>query len=374
MKKILFIATVESHILYFHLPFLKYFQDKGFEVHVATKLAERKNELIERNVICHDIDFKRSLLTLNNFTAFKQLVKLMKENKFSLVHTHTPVGSFIARLAAKATNTSPILYTAHGFHFYKGAPLKYWLMYYTAEKLAARLTDGLLVMNQEDYEAAQKFKVRKKRTPFYVHGVGLDIEKYKNSSIDEVKKLRKDLKIEESDIVMLSIAELIPRKNYMQVIKALETIPKDINLRYLIVGNGEQSDELKQYVKLKRLEDKIKFLGYRSDVPNILALSDFLILTSKHEGLTKCLMEAMAAGKPIIASNVRGNKELIVDGINGYIVPLDDIEKTREAIIKLACEKDTRISMGLQGQKLILDYSLDKVLEEMDEIYTEFLD
>jgi len=167
-RKVLFVATVESHLLNFHIPFMKLLQEKGYEVHVATKLGNRQQEFDEIGVIKHNVDFSRSPYSPKVFKSLQQMEKLLKEIRFSLVHVHTPVAAFVTRLACQRTNTHPVLYTAHGFHFYKGAPLKNWLLYYNMEKLAAHWTDGLITINEEDYKAAQKFKLRKNGKVFFV--------------------------------------------------------------------------------------------------------------------------------------------------------------------------------------------------------------
>lgn len=374
MKKILFIATVESHILNFHIPFIQYFQNKGYEVHTATKLGDRQEELKNFSIICHNIDFSRSPYSLSNVKALNQLIKVMRENKFSLVHVHTPVGGFLGRLAARITNTKPVLYTAHGFHFYKGAPLKNWILYYTMEKIAAHWTDGLITMNEEDFNIAKKFNLRRKDAIFYVHGVGIDIEKYSINDDEKRRKLRRELGFSENDILILTVAELIPRKNYFQMIDAIKNLRNnDMNLYYLIVGTGELENRLRDYVYRNSLDKKIKFLGYRKDIPDLLNVCDIFALTSLHEGLPRAIMEAMAAGKPIIATNVRGNRDLVVDGVNGYLVPVNDVEATAEAITKLAENTTLRTKMGEEGRKIIQDYAIEKVLKEMDEIYSLYL-
>lgn len=373
-EKILFIATVESHILNFHIPFIQYFQNKGYKVYVATKLGNRQDELKDLNIVYHNVNFSRSPYSSSNIKALNQLIKLMRENKFSLVHVHTPVGAFLGRLAAKLTNTKPVLYTAHGFHFYKGAPLKNWLIYYTMENIAAHWTDGLITMNEEDFNIAKKFNLRRKDTVFYVHGVGIDIDKYCINDEEKRKKLREELGFSEDDVLILTVAELIPRKNYFQMIDAMKNLRNnDMNLYYLIVGTGELENKLRDYVYRSSLDKKIKFLGYRKDIPDLLNVCDIFALTSLHEGLPRAIMEAMAAGKPIVATNIRGNRDLVRDGINGYLVPVNDVEATAKAITKLAENTTLRTKMGEEGRKIIQDYAIEKVLKEMDEIYSLYL-
>jgi len=372
MKKVLFIATVENHLLIFHIPFMKYFQDKGCEVHVATNLGERREELNKQGIICHNIDFARSINPLAALKSLKQLTKLMEENNFSLVHVHTPMASFLGRLAARLTHTRPVLYTAHGFHFYKGAPWYYWVFIYLAEYIAGKWTDGLIVMNQEDYLNAQKMGFQKEKNLFLVHGVGVNLQQISNiSSIGN--KIREELGISDKDIVISCIAELIPRKNHIFLLKAWDkTTQNSNNVHLLLVGNGSCLKSIKQQVKLNSLP-RVYFLGYRNDVPKIIAKSDIVTLVSKHEGLPRSIMEAMALGKPVVVSNVRGNRDLVKQGGNGFLVELGDVKGLSSSFKKLIDDAELRANMGKVSLERIKEYDIEKVLIEMASIYDYYL-
>jgi len=286
---------------------------------------------------------------------------------------HTPVAAFVTRLACQRTNTHPVLYTAHGFHFYKGAPLKNWLLYYNMEKLAAHWTDGLITINEEDYKAAQKFKLRKNGKVFFVPGVGVDIANLEQriASIDRSEK-RKELGLSVDTAVAITVGELNANKNHIQALKALSKLTK-LNFHYIIVGNGESEQELKKAVNELMLQNKVSFLGFRRDVPELLAASDVFILTSRREGLPKAVLEAMAAGLPIIATDVRGNRDLVKNGENGYLLPLDDVEQTAIAIERLIDSEDLRRSMGEKSKELVKQYDLKNIIPQMEEIYDLFL-
>jgi len=370
---VLFVATVESHLLNFHIPYMKLLQEKGYEVHVATKLGNRQQEFDEIGVIKHNVDFSRSPYSPKVFKSLQQMEKLLKEIRFSLVHVHTPVAAFVTRLACQRTNTHPVLYTAHGFHFYKGAPLKNWLLYYNMEKLAAHWTDGLITINEEDYKAAQKFKLRKNGKVFFVPGVGVDIVSLEQriASIDRSEK-RKELGLSADAAVIITVGELNANKNHIQVLEALSKLNKT-NFHYLIVGNGEDEQKLQKAVNELLLRDKVSFLGFRRDVPELLTASDVFILTSRREGLPKAVMEAMAVGLPIIATDVRGNRDLVKSGENGYLVPLDDVEQTAIAIERLINSENLRRSMGEKSKELVKQYDLQCILKEMEKIYDNIL-
>ncbi len=372
-NKVLFIATIENHFLSFHIPFMKYFQDKGYEVHVATKLGERRVELEQYGIICHDVRFSRSINPLIALRALTQLFKLMRENKYFLVHVHTPMASFLGSLAAKLTNTKPVLHTAHGFHFYKGAPWYYWTFIYPVEYIVGKWTDGLIVMNQEDYINAQRMGLKPNKNLFLVHGVGVDLQQILNISLVGNNDIREELDINDKDIIISCIAEFIPRKNHIFLLKSWEKITKKFNnIHLLFIGKGKCLNNFKEYVK-RNLLPRVYFLGSRNDVPKILLKSDIVVLVSKHEGLPRSIMEGMAAGKPVIVSNVRGNHDLVEQGNNGFLVELGDIDGLISSMEKLITNDKLRDNMGKASLEKIKEYDIEKVLAEMSSIYDYYL-
>jgi len=352
---------------------MKLLQDKGYEVHVATKLGNRKQEFDDIGVIKHDINFSRSPYSPRVLTSLLQMEKLLREVHFSLVHVHTPVAAFVTRLACQRTNTHPVLYTAHGFHFYKGAPLKNWLLYYNMEKLAARWTDGLITINKQDYEVAKKFRLRKNGRVFYVPGVGVNVDttQRRAAAVDRSMR-RRELGIDDKSTVIITVGELNANKNHTQVLRALSKLRKT-NFHYLIVGTGEDELKLKKMVKELSLQNKVSFLGFRKDIPELLTVSDVFILTSRREGLPKAILEAMTVGLPIIATNVRGNRDLVLNGKNGLLVSLDDVDQTATAIEQLMGSKDLRNAMGEKSKELVGQYDLQSIIPLMERIYNFFL-
>lgn len=378
MKKILFVATVQSHIMNFHVPYLEYWANRGYEVHVATKMNKKEykeTELILGYVKWNQIDFDRNPFSKYSIIALKQLMQLMKANEYELVHVHTPVGSILGRLAAKLTGTKNIVYTAHGFHFYKGAPIMNWLVYYPIEKFMARWTDSIITINQEDYLLAKKkFKTRKNGNVFKVDGVGIDLNKYKTTDT-EAKDFKSTIGINRDDFVVSIIGELNNNKNHMQLIKSVEKLKeKHKNLKCLIVGNGENEKTIREYIENKSLNESILLLGFRRDIPNILSITDVVVSMSKREGLPKNIMEAMAAGKAIIGTEIRGNKDLIKDHSNGYLVEIDDINKTSEYIEKLMLNKSIVDEFSKQSISYAQKYDIKTVIKYVDkEIYIKLI-
>ena len=378
MKKILFIATVQSHIINFHIPYIKYFQEKGYTVYVATKMdmikymnLMKEDEL--KDIIWEDVEFSRSPFSIKSIIALEQLIRLMRNVEFELVHVHTPMGGLLGRLATRMTKTGPVLYTAHGFHFYTGAPLINWLIYYPVEKVASYWTDGLITINEEDYiRAKEKLKVRNNKV-YKVDGVGIDVNKYKLVEKKDVE-FKKSLGLKEADFVVTVIAELIKRKNHIQIIEAMQNlVEKYSNIKLLLVGDGVLVDQLKLEIIKRKLENNVSLLGFRRDIEKIMNITDVVGLFSTQEGLPKNLLEAIAMQKVIICTDIRGNKDLIKDKENGCLIEVGNIEQTEKTIIDLYENKLEIDRFQEVNKKLIKKYSLETILEQMDKIYKEFI-
>lgn len=363
-KKVLFVATVKVHIKAFHLPYLKWFKEQGYEVHVAAK-----NDFINEPCIIpncdkfYDINFARFPFSKVNIKAYKQLKKIITENDYDIIHCHTPVAGVLTRLAARNSKNTTVIYTTHGFHFFKGAPLLNWLIYYPVERFCARFTDKLITINKEDYERAKKFSLRKNGNVYYVPGVGIDIEKFRNTKVD-VQQKKKELGIPENIPVFLSIGELNKNKNHIVVLNALSKL-HDKRFIYLICGRGTLKEYLEEKIKELRLNNNVKLLGYRNDITEILKIADLFIFPSKREGLPVSLIEAMAADLPAIASNVRGNRDLLSK--ENLFAP-DDVN----ALVKMIEKQLDSIESGKSNKveyKNLEQYSLQNVLKQMAEIY-----
>ena len=320
--KILYVATVvKTHIMEFHLPYLKMLKDMGWETVVAARndYENPADCVIPYCDVYYDVPFERNPIKPWNRKAYKQLKKIIDEGQFDIIHCHTPVGAMLTRLAAKEARKkgSKVIYTAHGFHFYKGAPIKNWITYYPVEKWLAKKTDVLITINKEDYARAKK----KLKTPRieYVPGVGIDISKFACETC-EVSCKREELGLNVSDFVVLSIGELIKRKNHKVVIEAFAELKKRGRIegvQYLICGSGMLSDELRLLAEKLGVSEHVHFLGYRNDISAICRCCDVFAFMSYQEGLPVALMEALTCGMPIICSKIRGNTDLIKDKENG---------------------------------------------------------
>ena len=367
MKKVLFSATVDSHILHFHLPYLKWFKENGYEVHVATN-GDQEIPYCDKKI---KISFERSPFKLNNLKAIKQLMKVIMEEKYDIIHTHTPMGSVVTRLAAKKARKKygvRVIYTAHGLHFYKGAPLKNWLLFYPVEKYLSRYTDTIILINKEDYDLAKR-KFKSKNIE-YVPGVGIDEEKFNFKMTKKEKHdLRESLGLKDDDFVMIYPAELNGNKNQLLLINVMETLAKEYSyIKLLLPGIDSCSGYYQRLVKEKKLDNNIKFLGFRTDIPKLLKMSDLAVSSSKREGLPVNIMEAMCVGLPIVASDCRGNRDLIHDDKNGYIVSLNNVNGFHDAIVDVL-NKSTKVDYISNSKEIIRPYTLKNVFENMKKIY-----
>lgn len=375
MKKMLMTATVPSMIGQFNINNIQILLDLGYQVHVACDFNDRsvwtkqrveefKRQMHDMHVVYHQIDYARNPFKIHKtIIAYRQMCELIKSERFHFIHCHTPVAGVIARMAAHKHHVK-VIYTAHGFHFYDGAPKKNWLMYYPIEKLFSSWTDVLITINQEDFNRAKK-EFNAKRM-IYVPGVGVDTARFSSKNID-IKQKRLELGCSDDDFILLSVGELSERKNHKVIIQAVAK-SKEKRIKYLIVGKGELEHELKNLAKELGVEDRIRLLGYRTDVNEILSAIDAFVFPSLQEGLPVALMEAMAAGKPVICSKIRGNVDLIEDSKGGYLVQPSDEEAYADSITSLK-SFEIRQKMSAYNRKKIEAFDISAVQTEMRRIY-----
>lgn len=367
MKKVLFVATVTRHINTFHIPYLKMFKEQGYEVHVASN-GDEPIEYCDKHF---NLNFARFPIKLQNYKVYKELKKVINDNEYEIIHCHTPVGGAIARLAAREARekyNTRVIYTAHGFHFYKGAPLINWLIYYPIEKWLSKYTDCLITINTEDYELAKK-KFRKIKNIELVHGVGLDTSRFDiEITENELDDLRKQIGISKENIVLSYVAELNKNKNQILLIKTVEELVKENDkYRLILVGDGNKRQEYENYEKEHKLEKYIKFLGKRNDVPQILKLTNIYVASSLREGLPVNILEAMYVGLPVVAMDNRGHRELIKNNRNGFII-YNEYELRKK--IKLILEKENLAYEWAKQTKIFVEkYSLGNLKKQMKKIY-----
>jgi len=364
--KVLFVATVVStHLKVFHIPYLKWFKEQGWEVHIAANIDDDMPFCDKK----YNISIQRSPFKVANIKAYQQLKKIIEEEKYDLVHCHTPMGGILGRLCSRKQRKSgmKVLYTAHGFHFYKGAPVLNWLMYYPMEKICSYMTDGLITINQEDYTLAKK-KMRAKNI-YYIPGIGVDTKKFADTVIDREQK-RAELGIPDNAVMLLSVGELIKRKNHEVIIRAVVKL-NNPNIHYYIAGQGEIEKYLSELIKQFNLSDNVHLLGYRTDVAELYKSSDIFCLPSIHEGLPMALMEAMISGLPCVVSNIRGNTDLIEGGKSGFLCDSQNVNDFVTAINMLVRNENMKNIMGEYNKLAVQKFDLGNVMEEMEKIYKE---
>lgn len=366
MKKILYVATVDVHIRTFHLPYLKLLHDNGYEVHVATNGDEKFPNCDVKHQIC----IERNPFKLNNLKVIKQLKKIIEKEKFDLIHCHTPMGAVVTRLAARHARKkygTRVIYTAHGFHFYKGAPKLNWILFYPIEKWLSKYTDTLITINKEDYELAKKKFNKRCKDIRYLPGIGVDNSKFNHPITSKDKaNLEKEFNIKKEDFVIIYPARLCPDKNQILLLKLMQKI-NNRKIKLLLPGKDEYNGFYQQYVQANGIKN-VMFLGHRNDVIKLLKISDLLIATSIREGFGINLVEALASNIPVIAVENRGHKEIIEDGKNGFLVKNDllDLEKKFNIIYN---NKKLFNKLKSYSYDSVKKYFLDNSLKEMEKVY-----
>ena len=372
-KKVLFVATVvKTHIMQFHLPYLKMFQEMGWETAVAARNdyedpADCQIPYCDRY---YDIPFERLPWKKGNLRAYRMLKAIIDQEHYDLIHCHTPVGAMTARLAARAARRkgTKVIYTAHGFHFFRGAPVANWLLFYPVEWVLSFCTDVLITINQEDYARA-KGHLHAKRVE-YVPGVGIDTARFRENTVDRREK-RRELGCADGDFLILTVAEMTANKNHITILKALALLknePMFANLHYWICGRGETWQSLENSARELGIASHIHFLGYRNDAPELYPCCDLFAFMPYREGLSVALMEAMASGAPIVCTQIRGNRDLITDGVSGVFVE-NSPQALAEAIRALYADPQRREALGRGAREAVQAFDAEAVYRQMKEIY-----
>lgn len=365
VKKILFLSNT-ANFSKFNIPYMRWCKEQGWQVDYCSA----GDEAVPYCDNQYSISITRSPFSLKNFKAYRELKKILAENDYDILHCHTPMGGALGRLAAanlRKKHKIKVIYTAHGFHFYKGAPLFNWLVYYPVEKLLANKTDVLITINKEDYERAKNFKAGE---VVYIPGVGIDTDKL-GSHTESRDAKRTELNLQPDDFVILSVGELIPRKNHALMLETLGMLKNKTgleNFQFLICGRGILEEALKKKAEHLGISDHVHFLGYRNDIGEICAASDLFVLMSLQEGLSVALMEAMACRIPVICSRIRGNTDLIENGKTGEIVDNKPSELAA-AILKLKNDPSLRDFYTRNAAENVKHFDLNLVEPEMRKIY-----
>ncbi len=377
MKSCLILASVASMIEQFNMPNIELLQSMGYHVDVACNFEEGntcsdeviqklKRRLEETDVQFYQINFARNITSINrNIKAIQKVINLVKKNQYTFLHCHSPIGGVAGRIAGKITSTK-VIYTAHGFHFYDGAPLINWMLYYPVEKFLSRWTDLLITINKEDYQRAKNhFQMKKVE---YIPGVGVDIERFSAHTVTKSEK-RHELGLPLNAFVLLSVGELADRKNHQVVINALGEM-RDADIYYVIAGAGELHERYRKLSEQYGIEKQIMLLGPRTDVDELCDMADVFVHPSVREGLGIAPLEGMAAGLPLISSYINGIKDYTQDDVTGCCIDdPKDVEKMKVAIRKMKNDTHFREMCSANNIKIAKRFGLKNSEKIMEKIY-----
>lgn len=381
-QKVLIVASVVSFIEWFNKENVDYLNKKrNCELHIACNFdymedtdEARTRTYIDKikseGVILHNIHFARSPFSRDNIACYKQLKAIIDENHFDLIHVHTPTVSILTRLAARKARKegTTVMYTCHGFHFHNAAPKENWLMFYPMERLMSRFCDYIVTINKEDYNRAKSFHAPNVR---YIPGVGVNINRIQDCKVDK-NAYKREIGVPEDCVLVLSIGEMIERKNHEVIVRALSKV-QNPNVYYAICGKGPLREYLGQMAKELGVGDRVKFLGFRKDIPELCNTADISAFPSRIEGLGLAGIEAMAAGVPLVSSNVHGILDYVIDGQTGYACNPDDVNGFAKSISTLANDGDLRKEMSAKCWNAVAPFDIDHALHVMWCIYDEIL-
>lgn len=367
---ILFVANIDSHIWAFHMPYMRLLRDMGYEVEVAAAPAGSAEKIRAEGYEVHTIPFSRNPLSARNIAVYRALRGIMQNRQYVMVHVHTPVAGFLGRFAARRQGVPHIVYTAHGFHFHSYG--KWWSnsLYYALERAAAHWTDTLITINREDFAVATHDFARGRTKVVYVPGVGTDCSQFAPGAPCQREHGRTSLRLREDAFVIAWVAEFIKRKRPNDAVTAFHEVSSEIPAQLVMLGDGLLLDSVRNADQQRGTRDAVAFRGPVANVAEYLAVSDVFFSTASQEGLPKTVMEAMATGLPVVAYDIRGCNDLVVDGETGFLVPLGDVRGLADKLAWLAQHPDERHRMGAAGRRRIEEtFSLETVLPQMKTIY-----
>jgi glycosyltransferase EpsD len=370
--KILFVATSDIHIHTFHLSYIAWLAEQGYQVDLA---VENRGNLQTPNVSqTFHLIFPRSPFSLQNYKTYQELKKIIDTNHYHAVHCHTPIPSALARLAGRnaRANGMKMLYTAHGFHFYKGAPFKNWAIYYPMEYILSKWTDVIITINQEDLGFIEGKMMH--HHSYQIKGIGVNGNKFKERNSDEKAILKQKLGFSPNEYLLLYVAEFIPRKNHAFLIESLpKLIEKCPNIVMVFAGKGVLLESMKSLAKKLNIERNIRFLGFRNDVQDLAAIADIGISSSKHEGLGLGLAEEMLCGVPIVATKDKGHREMVVHGKNGFLFEQENSSEFVEFISKIYHNPELHQVLAAHAKEKAKEFLIENSLKSMANIYEKHL-
>lgn len=378
MKKILQICAIDVSFESLLIPLIKALMEQGYTVHNTCSDTGRFQELKKIGLDMIEIPIDRKIDIRTNINSIRRLYMLIKKEKYEIVHVHTPVAAVLGRIASKLAGVRHVIYTAHGFYFHEGMSKWEYHFYYHIEKIFSRYaTNYLLLQSKEDYEVSLEERFQRKEHIIHLSN-GVDITDKFHPDLfgtEARKQLRMEMGIGEEEIVFAFIGRFVREKGIFELVDAFKQLTCVCpNVRLLMIGEvlPSERDHTGHELVTKMMDDpRIIITGYRKDIPELLSISDAFVLPSYREGLPRSIIEAMAMGKPVIATNIRGCREEIIDGWNGYLVKEKDAFSLYEKMRLLAEDREAREILGKNGRSLAEQhYDERKVIQKQLDLYS----
>lgn len=359
MKKILHVANLDTMLMAFRMDLLQHLKEIGYEVHIASKISKPnvKKEFIDKGFVVHDINIGRGLDPLKATKAIIRLRKVIAKQKYVIVHTNTPSGGLIGRLAAYFANVPKIYHTTAGFYFHENMGKIQYKFYSKIEKALGRITHVLFSPNQEDINTCYELGIKPKDKIVWCGPSGVKMNRYDINLKEEFREsVLKELNLEHDTFVIGSIGRMNWEKGFKEFVLTLKKLKSQgLKIHAVCAGRGKHADEIIDFVKEHECSDIFSFIGYTTEVPKYLMAFDVLLFPSYREGFPITTLESMAAQTPVIAFDIRGSRESIIDGETGYIVPFKNVNELVTKTSYLYKNKEIKMAMGISGRKRVLD-------------------
>lgn len=362
-KKLLYAASTRSHLLHFHLPYLRALHEEGWIVHAAFGGPEEEVPWTQRSI---SIPLEKRMTAPSNFRAAVLVRRVVRQEGYDAIIVHTALAAFFIRLALLGLKKRPsVINMVHGYLFDRRTnPLKRLLLL-TAERITAPVTDLLLTMNAWDHETAVRCRLGSQIV--HIPGVGVDFARLDCSRQRVRSDMRRRLNLSEDAVVLLYPAEFSTRKSQHVLLRALTLLPANFVLA--LPGSGARLEECKALAASLGVARQVIFPGYVADMAPWYAAADLAVSASRSEGLPFNIMEAMYCALPVVASDVKGHCDLISHGQNGLIYPYGDWNTCAQQILRLARDPDLACSLARQAQKDVQSYALEQVFPQVMAAY-----
>ncbi len=378
--KVLQVTAVDVTLKYLLLPLIDRLIDEGYEVHLLSSDGPHARELSSRGYPIHCVSIARRIAPLSNLRSIWELYRLIKQEQFEIVHVHTPVAAVVGRIAARLARVPIVMYTAHGFYFHEHMhPWVRALIVSLERILGLFFSDWIFTQSQEDYETALNQRLVRQQRISWI-GNGIDIHRFLKVSVHT--ELKQSLALRNEDRIVGFIGRLVQEKGIEELLLAMRTVVERIpRAKLLVIGDTLETDRdqtatvrIRQIISANKLDEVVRFVGHREDIPELLALMDLFVLPSHREGMPRSIIEAMAAGKPVVATNIRGCREEVVHGVTGFLVPLKDPVALAQSIIAILRDAELARRMGDLGRERAIDeFDESLALDRQINVYTKLV-